>query len=366
MEGNAYQQLALHLSTLGMGYPVREALIEILEENVTPAEAELMLHLPTKIGPLDAAPVDEVAEKSGLPQEEVASLLNDLADRGMLYCGETEGGEKGYALLQVGYGFPQTFFWKGEDTPHAQRMAELMGKYFGREVTREAYSASKTKAFRYIPVDESIVPQTQAVFPHHAMESVLQGAETFAVAQCPCRVAYGLRGRECDHPLEVCLKFDEMAEHAIERGFGRRITREEARDIVQQSAEAGLVHFVDNAQEGVKHNCNCCGCSCWNVGTIRRRKVPRDDLMQTYFMRVTDEGACVGCGVCEEICPVAAVAQEDGPPAVDEEWCIGCGVCAAKCPNGAAGVEPRTDLEQEPPREFRELHDRILEEKGLR
>jgi ferredoxin len=366
MEGNAYQRLARHLSTLGMGYPVREALIEILEDNVTPTEAELMLQLPTRVGPLDAAPVGHVAEKSGLPREEVASSLRDLAKRGMLYAGKTANGETGYALLQVGYGFPQTFFWKGEDTPHARRMAELMGKYFGREVTREAYSGSKTKAFRYIPVNESIVPQPQAVFPHHAMESVLENAESFAVAHCPCRVAVGLRGRECEHPLEVCLKFDEMAEYAIERGLARRVTREEARNIVRQSAEAGLVHFVDNVQGGVKHNCNCCGCSCWNVGNIRRRKVARDDLMATYFIRVTDEEACVGCGVCEEICPVAAVVQGDGPPTVDEEWCIGCGVCAAKCPNGAAGVAPRTDLEQEPPRDFRELHNRILEEKGLR
>jgi hypothetical protein len=38
-------------------------------------------------------------------------------------------------------------------------------------------------------------------------------------------------GRPCEHPLEVCLKFDEMADYVIDQDLGRKINREEAREI---------------------------------------------------------------------------------------------------------------------------------------
>ena len=167
------------------------------------------------------------------------------------------------------------------------------------------------------------------------IEPVIEKAQLIAVCHCPCRMRYKLTGQGCDHPTEVCMKFDEMARYVIDQGLGREITREEALEIARKSEEAGLVHFVDNTGGEIKHNCNCCGCACWNVGPIRRRKIPRDAIMATYFMRETDEDECTECGACVEICPVDALEMDDGPPIVDEEWCIGCGVCAYICPEQA-------------------------------
>ena len=39
-----------------MGYPVRDALLEILEENFSPEEAEIAMALPTDLIPLSPAP----------------------------------------------------------------------------------------------------------------------------------------------------------------------------------------------------------------------------------------------------------------------------------------------------------------------
>jgi len=363
---DVYEQLAFHLSALGMGLPYEEDLLEILRENLTPTEAAVALALPNRVAPLQPVSIDVIAGKVDIPKERLAEILESLAQRGLLFCGRTKEGEKGYALQQVGFGFPQAFFWKGEDTPHARNMANLMAKYFNRRVTREAFGGSETKPFRYVPADNTVDHAIQAVFPYHMMEKVIEQARVFAVAHCPCRMMMKLRERPCEHPLEVCMKFDEMAEYLIERGLGRQITREEAREIIKKSHEAGLVHFVDNAIKGIKHNCNCCGCACWNVGTIRRRKIPRDALMATYFIRVTDEDECAGCGSCAEICPVEAIVMEDGLPRVDEEWCIGCGVCVSRCPSGAAKLKARPDrIETGPVPDFKELHERILKEKGL-
>ena len=339
-------------------------MLEILRANFTPGEAEVALALPTRVAPLQPATVDEIGSRVNLPREELVAILEELSQRGLLFSGKTQTGEKGYALQQMGFGFPQTFFWKGEETPHAKTMAGLIAKYFNRQVTREAYASSETKPFRYIPVNQSIERDIQAVYPYDSMGQVIEKATVIAVAHCPCRVTARLLGKGCDHPLEVCLKFDDMAQYVIERGLAREITKAEALEIIRKSEDAGLVHFVDNALGDIKHNCNCCGCACWNVGAIRRRKNPRDVLMATYFIRETDEELCSGCGDCVELCPVDALTIEEDITVVDKDWCIGCGICVVNCTTSAAKLKARSDVLPLP--NFEQLHEKILVEKGFR
>ena len=61
MDDNIYKRLAKHLSSLGMGYPEKEELLEILRENFTPLEAEVALAIPTKVIPFEPTPVTEIA-----------------------------------------------------------------------------------------------------------------------------------------------------------------------------------------------------------------------------------------------------------------------------------------------------------------
>ena len=269
---DVYRRLADHLSSLGMGYPFSQDLEEVLRANFTPMEAEIARVLPNRVIPLQPTGIEDIMEAVRIPRGELKDILEGLSQRGLLLSAKGKDGRVGYALQQVGFGFPQAFFWKGEDTPHARNMAGLVVKYFNRKVNREAYGSAETKPFRYIPVGETIGLDIQVVYPYHMMERVIQQAKVIAVAHCACRMTAHFRGRGCEHPTEVCIKFDDLAEHMIERKLAREITKEEALEIIKRSEEAGLVHFVDNAIGDIKHNCNCCGCACWNVGSIKRKK----------------------------------------------------------------------------------------------
>ncbi len=156
MDNNIYKRLAKHLSSLGMGYPEKEELLEILKENFTPLEADVVLAIPSKVIPFEPIPVNEIVPPQNISRKELESILSNLAQRGLLFSKKLKNGSRGYALQQFGYGFPQTFFWRGVDTPNAKKMAELVTKYTGKEQFKEVYGTTQTKAFRYLPAMASV------------------------------------------------------------------------------------------------------------------------------------------------------------------------------------------------------------------
>ena len=104
MTDDIYRQLAKHLSSLGMGYPEKEELLEILKENFTPQEAEAALAIPTRVIPLEPVPVGEMEPPESLFQEDLERILSNLAERGLLFSKRLKEGSTGYALQQFGGG----------------------------------------------------------------------------------------------------------------------------------------------------------------------------------------------------------------------------------------------------------------------
>lgn len=359
-----YLDLSRHLGRLSMGYPYNDALPALLAEMFTPAEAAVALAIPAGLVPLEAASLEEIIARTELDPAETARILEELAARRVIYSTPLPGGGQGYALLQVGYGMPQTFFWGGEQDDRARLMAKRVLKYFTVSTTEEVYGGSPTKAFKYAPVGLAVDLPKQGVYPQEEIAPIIQGAQKIAVAHCPCRMSARLLGRtDCHHALEVCFKYDEMAEFVLAKGLARPVSADETMSIMKRCEKDGLVHMVDNSADGFKHTCNCCGHYCWNVGILARRKIPRDVIMAVYFIRETDEDECMGCGACVDICPVNAVhLNDDAVAVVDSDWCIGCGVCATVCPSGAISIA-RLRQEQSP-RDFQALHAQIAAERG--
>lgn len=49
--------------------------------------------------------------------------------------------------------------------------------------------------------------------------------------------------------------------------------------------------------------------------------------------------ACIGCGLCLDICRDAALVQEGGKPVIEDNRCISCADCIDCCPTGAWSTE---------------------------
>jgi len=93
---------------------------------------------------------------------------------------------------------------------------------------------------------------------------------------------------------------------------------------------------------------DCTGClACAHIcptGEIRTRHHDRQLTIWNRDFAIplcsVERELCRGCGICEEVCPVAiprVVVARDGTftATISPETCLGCGICAGACPTGA-------------------------------
>jgi electron transport complex protein RnfB len=252
--------------------------------------------------------------------------------------------EKGkFRLLPTMVGFSETPFWPGKRTETTEKLAHLWKQYideaFGKEI-----GDRELPMLRVVPVDESIASGA-TVTPNEKIDVLMDRANYFAVAFCPCRQMAEYTGAShCDHSRENCFHFGSMAKYMVSAGMAREITRDEAKSMLRAAHEEGLVHISNNFGPGVSTICSCCGDCCVMMRT--RKKIGYKNVFadSNYLMQV-DTDLCTGCGTCEGRCPVEAINVDDVAD-VDIDRCIGCGVCYPTCPSGAISLVERPERKE--------------------
>ncbi len=153
----------------------------------------------------------------------------------------------------------------------------------------------------------------------------------------------------CDQPIEVCLLLGFYADYYIDLEMGRKITQEEALDILDMAEEAGLVHqFADSLDPGAI--CNCCPDCCGDLRMLRLIPNASAFAISNHFCQV-DPDRCDGCETCVERCFMDAITiGEDQCANINLERCVGCGLCATTCPSEALMLVSKPDeARREPP-----------------
>jgi Pyruvate/2-oxoacid:ferredoxin oxidoreductase delta subunit len=184
------------------------------------------------------------------------------------------------------------------------------------------------------------------IFPFEEAKKYVNEAETITVSVCYCRHEHRLLERGCEYPDDVCLQFGSFAKFVKERGFGREISKAEAFEVLQKSADAGLIHTSraqafevlqksadaglihtsSNTREQIDFICNCCTCCCGILAGVSRFGAAVRSVSSNYEVAVDPE-ECTACGECVESCQMDAVALEEDAPRFNLDRCIGCGVC---------------------------------------
>jgi electron transport complex protein RnfB len=351
MSENVYEELRTLLDRQPFGCPPGPGIIEFLQVLFSEEEAKVALGL--TFAPLK---VKVIAERAAVDHGDAARCLESLADKGAVYAREKDGVMR-YAL-QPSIPMWEASFWKGIHNEKTREIARISEPYM--PILMNGVGGPTTSFMRSIPIQEEIENETGAL-PYEKIYEFIDHAHTVSIAHCACRESRD--DPNCRGPREACIMLDALADFVIERGFGRPITREEAKQKIREADEAGLVHMVSNWQDQLAMVCACCRCCCGVLRSLNEFG-NRNIMTRSAFSPVRDPALCKACRVCaDKRCPMSAIEITAEIYRFKAERCLGCGLCATGCPNDAISMK-RTVEVQVPPANAQEWGLRLLMDHG--
>ena len=336
MTQEVYNKLAEALNARGTTYlsiPCDEFYV-LVEEIFTPEQAEIASNMP--VDPVSAA---ELAAR--MKMSDVAGLskqLDGMADCGLVRVKEKDGNRL-YELMPLVPGIIELQFMHGRTDERTKRLAQLF-KSYGKAVKNMPTLAptpvtiEKPKA-RTIVINQEIHGKT-TVLPYDEVMKLIDKTEYIAAGTCVCRHQGDLLDKPCDKPKDnLCMIFGPSAQFTQSYGFVNLISKEEARQKIDEAEKAGLVHNYANSQNRyIDLLCNCCGCHCFLLRGAKRSPLPSQFVIANWVINIDDD-ACVGCGACIDRCWMEALKMDGDLVIRDFNRCIGCGICRYVCPSDA-------------------------------
>ncbi len=309
---------------------------------------------------------EEIAKRLYMEKDELVAILEQMCDKGLLYRTGEKGSYK-YNLFGTDVGLFETAFGKGENNEQTKELGRLWNDYYNK-VWGEDFHSPKTQITRIIPIEEEIA-EKQEVLPYENVSDIIENASYLSVTHCACKSSKKLAGETCSRnaPTEMCLHFEEIGRHFVERGFAREITKEDAHEIAKKAEDLGLVHLTLNTREHILALCSCCPCCCAALRGITQLNKPDAVAHSNYFSSI-DRKICDGCKdltnpICADRCPVNAISLKKGKAVSNVETCIGCSVCAHFCPIDAITMKKRKKV-QEPKRDLGDLINSVIQERS--
>ena len=383
---DAYKKLEDRINWFTQGATASETLTKILQVLFTEKEAKWVAKLPIRPFSLKKA-----AQLWGTSEAKAEKLLDHLCEKGLLVDSYDRGVRK-FVLPPPMIGFFEFSLMRTRGDIDQKYLSELFYQYINVEedFIKELFLGMDTKLGRVF-VNEPVLmtEKTNHILDYERATHIIEEADFIGVGTCFCRHKNYHLGIPCrqNAPMETCLTFGNVARSLSEHGgYTRQIDKSEAKEILEMCYGYNLVQMGENVREYPAFMCNCCGCCCEALETVRRFS-PMQPIATTNYIPKINYDDCVSCGKCEKVCPILAIsmqeevvkgdgsfdnlhdschvikgndssdtlhakcqknrplditsAQQKRRPVIDESICLGCGVCARNCPKKAITLQRR-------------------------
>lgn len=331
-----YKELIDRYNRFPQGAPEAESLYNILMVLFTHEEASLVSLLPIK--PFSVKTAAKIWKKT---EEATLEILDGLAEKALL-LDMNDSKEQKYVMPPPMIGFFEFALMRTGGHFDQKLLSELFHQYLETEEDFMRKLLSLKTPIGRILVNENAIKASEevSVLDYEKATKLIENAESIGVSRCYCRHKAEHLGENCDAPQEVCLSLNNLSHSLSKHGYARLITKDKAREILQEAYDNNLVQFAENVKEDVGFICNCCACCCMALKGAKKMGLPQTISSSNFIADLSEH--CVSCKKCVKVCPVGCFKVDAANKVTfDDALCLGCGVCERVCKLKAIQMKPR-------------------------
>lgn len=282
-------------------------LVNVLDDDMVEVALKMKLRTPYSL--------DDLVDMTGRDRDELVELLQRMSMLGLLeynWGGKEEHTQenKRYVLPMFVPGIAELFNMSPttvKEHPEVCDFFERMSFLPLEHVTPMVPPGGAGIGMHVIPVEKAIPAETQSLSIEHISHWLKKYEGHIGVGVCSCRRSQTNRGEGSgDIQAEWCIGVGDFGDYVTETGNGRKITYEEAMNILQRAEDLGYVHQITNVdgENKIFAICNCAPGVCYALRTSQYFNTP--NMSRSAYVAHVDTENCVACGKCVEVCPAGA------------------------------------------------------------
>lgn len=298
-------ELAQHVSGRKVDFTEKDPEYYVFADLITDEEADLIIAMERRVD----EKVEDIASRVGKSYAETFEICMRLADYGVLEMKPQGDGTDRFELPIYVPGIFELMVLNRDLAKDHPEFARAFEEYTRTTVGMVVDNMPMGNgALRVIPVESAIEANTRKA-PYEEISYWLTKYQNhIGLAPCQCRLVRQQMGEGTGNlPEEMCLILGATAESCIATGKARRISKEEAEEVLRTAEKRGYMHQVTNMDGTNKiwAICNCERNVCLALRTSQYFNTP--NMSRSNYVASVDPEKCSACGQCVETCPANAV-----------------------------------------------------------
>ena len=176
---------------------------------------------------------------------------------------------------------------------------------------------------------EEKMHQSDFLTLEETLRAIDETPNDISVVPCNCRAIVRYHNKNVDNCITIGPRQYDINSQQ-NRGYGRKLSKEEAKELVKNCNKEGLMHSGEDGGF-----CHCDAVACFPM-RMSKELGARLVYPRAHYSIDWRENECINCGKCTKICNFGAFAYDAySNVAFNPERCYGCTICSNNCPKKA-------------------------------